>query len=190
VGELVPPNTSLHRTPAAAPPSPVSSKPLGDLKRQADWLLQFLIGCILAGVGCVSSTNVSAANASRVQAWAEVNVKTVTPELGSVLGPTSEINATVEYTISNFESLPNHYYLAILFMKPIGGTFDPYERFSEHTFVTTPHGVVHLRYALSGIWNDPRLFKPVKVWIVLFERNKPHSSFDIGKVGPLEYGGN
>ena len=26
----MPPNTSLHRTPAAAPPSPVSSKPLGD----------------------------------------------------------------------------------------------------------------------------------------------------------------
>jgi hypothetical protein len=25
----VSPNTSLHRTPAAAPPSPVSSKPLG-----------------------------------------------------------------------------------------------------------------------------------------------------------------
>ena len=27
------PNTSLHRTPAAAPPSPVSSKPLGDERR-------------------------------------------------------------------------------------------------------------------------------------------------------------
>src|SRR5438132_4521881 len=32
LGDLLagaPPNTSLHRTPAAAPPSPVSSKPLG-----------------------------------------------------------------------------------------------------------------------------------------------------------------
>ena len=27
------PNTSLHRTPAAAPPSPVSSKPLGDKRK-------------------------------------------------------------------------------------------------------------------------------------------------------------
>jgi hypothetical protein len=27
------PNNSLHRTPAASPPSPVSSKPLGDSKR-------------------------------------------------------------------------------------------------------------------------------------------------------------
>jgi len=32
---LVPPNTSLHRTPAAAPPSPVSSKPFGVLRRYA-----------------------------------------------------------------------------------------------------------------------------------------------------------
>ena len=50
------PNTSLHRTPAALPPSPVSSKPLGvAIKQPAGVRYSPPFG--FAGVGCVSGWN-------------------------------------------------------------------------------------------------------------------------------------
>ena len=169
----------------ATPNTALSFQALGDVKNQISWLGRCLLACVL-GTSCAST-----ANRPRVQAWADLSVNAIAPTPGSVLGPKSEINATVEYTISNFESIPDRYYLTIQFQKnTAGGFFNHYRGFADEPVLTASHGSVHVRYSLSHIWDDPRLWKPVKVWFFLIERNSPgHESLVIGRAGPFEYGG-
>jgi hypothetical protein len=81
----------------------------------------------------------------------------------------------------------DRYFLTIQFEKAGGGSFNHYRRFAEEPVLTTGEGNLHVKYALSHLWSDQRLQRPVRVWFYLIERDGPHDSVVIGKAGPLEY---
>src|SRR6266404_6186261 len=84
------PNTSLHRTPAAAPPSPVSSKPLGDAKRQLTVVL--LLGIlVLVPIAC----SASGASASCRDAVAPVLLNSPGPKVPGTFWQTHEAGKVV-----------------------------------------------------------------------------------------------
>jgi len=134
------------------------------------------------GIGCASS-----APAPAVRSVAHVTVSSVSPVAATVLDEASVIDATVEYSIENFQVAKDRYYLTIQFDKAGGGSFNHYHRFSEEPNLSAPQGTVHVTYALSQVWQDSRLKRPIRVSFYLIERTAANDSLVIGQAGPIEY---
>ena len=173
------PNPRLQRTRMRAP---LSRKPFGGPKYRNGWLTGPLVPGVLLALAsaCSSVTPLKVEPAS-----ADLTVRTITPGPGSELVGTSEIDATVEYTISNFQPIRDRYYLSIQFENANLGWFNHYRRFADEAVLRSAHGVVHVNYAMSNVWGDPRLRKPIRVWFFLIERGEHLRP--IGRKGPFEY---
>jgi hypothetical protein len=143
----------------------------------------WLVFALVVPISC-TSTNPA------VRSRADVTVTAISPAAQSAIGGDTVFEADVAYRIEDFQSEPNRYFLTIQFEKVGGGSFNHYQRFTDEPALSAAQGSLHVSYALSHIWNDRRLEKPVRVWFYVTERTAaPHDSIVIGKAGPLEYVG-
>jgi hypothetical protein len=143
---------------------------------------RWMVGALMAvGVGC-------ATGGKQGGSTAQVTLATLTPAAASALDRSSVIDATVDYTIQKFQAERDRYYLTIQFEDAAGrGSFNHYHRFSEEPMLSAAQGSVHITYAMSQVWDDSRLKKPIRIWFLVVERTAAHDSSVIGRVGPIEY---
>jgi hypothetical protein len=146
------------------------------VKRGLTWV------ALVALVGCATSGSDAQKPSS-----ARVVVTTMTPVAASVVGPSSVIEATVVFTIDQFSPNGNTYYVLIECEDTSGGGVDRKQRLTDLPILTAPQGSVVLTYPLAQAWGNPKLRKPVRVWVDVIERMGPNDAVVIGRSGPVEY---
>jgi len=142
--------------------------------------LMFVV--LVALVGCSSG-----GSGSQDQSTAKVVVSAMTPVAGSELQQSSVVEATVAFTIDKFRSQGDTYYLVVEYGDTSGGTLERNHHLPEHPILTAPQGSVVLSVALSKVWANPKLKKPITVWFEIVERVGPNDSVVIGRSEPIAY---
>ena len=142
----------------------------------------FALGLVAIACGCSS-----AAQPAVARSHAELTVTAITPAGSSELTSGTTLDASLAYHIDGFQSQPDRYYLTIQFEKVGGGSFNHYHHFAEEPVLSQGEGTVHVTYAMTHVWDDQRLKKPIRVWFYLVERTAQHDSAVIGKAGPFDY---
>jgi hypothetical protein len=171
----------------------LTRRSLGEPWNRGYATIRRLIFGILVGLAAGCATG---GHTAQKRSQADVAVIEITPSPGSDLQRTSVIEATVEYAIDWFRADRNRYYLAILFETPKGGSFAKY-RDADWLALSAAHGAVRVTYALSDVWDDARLKKPIKLWFCVAERSDSHSIISTypsankatcsGCAGPIQY---
>jgi hypothetical protein len=120
---------------------------------------------------------------------------TVEPAALSEVNGRTTLHAAVSYRIERFQPEPVEYYLSIQFQQTdeTSGdkfkSFNHYDGFAQETRLPTPDGTVHVSYALSHVWNNSKLRKPVRVFFFVVQRAGLRERLEIGHTGPFEYTG-
>lgn len=133
-------------------------------------------------VGCASSDTRTAAPST-----AQLGVAGIAPPAGSTLQGSSVLEATVDYTISNFHAKADAYYLVVAFESASGKPFHDYERIADQPILGEAHGTVTVTHTLANAWADPRLKKPIRLWFEVVVRIGANDSAVIGRSAPVEY---
>jgi hypothetical protein len=144
------------------------------------WRFVLLLAALSAA--CASSDNRTATPST-----AQVGVAGVSPAAGSALQQSSVLEATVDYTISNFHPKADAYYLVIAFEGANGKPFHDYERIADQPILGEAHGSLVVTHTLANAWADSRLKKPIRLWFEVVVRTGANDSAVIGRSAPVEY---
>jgi hypothetical protein len=136
---------------------------------------------------CVGLAFIAGCASAPAPSTAVVSVSAIAPPAGSEISQSSVLEATVGFTISNFQLQADTYYLVTQFQAADGTSFNHSPRLADHSILTAAQGSVLVRYPLSRVWADPRLKKPVRLWFELVAKVGPNDSVVIGRSTPIEY---
>ena len=136
------------------------------------------LALLALALGCASSPKTSTA---------VVTVSAITPPAGSEVQQSSVIEATVGFTIDNFQLQADTYYLVTQFQAADGTSFSHSARLADHSILTAAKGSEFVSYPLSRVWADPRLKKPIRLWFQLVAKIGPNDSVVIGRSAPIDY---
>ncbi len=123
-----------------------------------------------------------------------VSVATVEPAPLSEVDGRTTLRAVVSYRIEDFDPAVQ-YYLSIQFRQTdeTSGdkfkSFNHYDSFAQETRLPSATGSVPVNYAISHVWNNSKLRKPIRVYFFIVQRKAPHDWLEIGHTGPVEYAG-
>jgi hypothetical protein len=131
--------------------------------------------------GCASSPKPSTA---------VVTVSAITPPAGSHVDQSTVIEATVAFTIDNFQLQADTYYLVTQFQAADGTSFNHSARLADHSILAAAKGSEFVSYPLARVWADPRLKKPVRLWFQIVAKVGPNDSVVIGRSAPIDYAAN
>jgi hypothetical protein len=186
------PNMRVQRTRSSpsTPHSPLTRKPLGG-QRRGRALQSAIWACLVAALASCSSTTPTPATKSR----AVVSVASIEPAPLSEVNGQTTLRAVVSYRIEDFHPAPVQYYLSIQFRQTEETegdkfkSFNHYASFAQETRLPTAAGSVSVTYAVSHVWDNAKLRKPLRVYFFLVQRKGAHDWWEIGHTGPVEYAG-
>ena len=136
------------------------------------------LALLALAVGCASSPKPSTA---------VVTVSAITPPAGSQVDQSTVFEATVGFTIANFQLQADTYYLVTQFQAADGTSFNHSARLADHSILTAAQGSVIVSYPLARVWSDPRIKKPIRLWFQLVAKIGPNDSVVVGRSAPVDY---
>jgi hypothetical protein len=143
-----------------------------------------LLAALASTAACTTG---GAADRSLPPATARLTLRNVVPVPRSTLTAETQLVATIDYAITNFQP-GTDYYLAPLFATNVAGqTFNASDRLDQSPHLRSAEGTVTVQYSPARELRSPQLAHPVRVSFYLMERTDAQHTHVIGKTEAVEY---
>src|SRR6185503_411986 len=109
----------------------------------------------------------------------QLELSRLSPDPGSALGRASVINASIHYSITDFDPADTYVLVPLFNTNKPDETFNELPGFRDGFAIASPNGDVELSYAIFKEWDSGRLAKPIVLHFVVLEITGKHKATSI-----------
>jgi len=159
--------------------------------RKSETVAVLVVGFLLIGsfMRCSSAPSAPGAASTTPTAAAELSVAGLVPHPGATLTHSSIFEVSFNYRLTGMK--PTATYIlqpAFSDRRGAGYTFNAVSTPADVITLTTPEGIVEMRYPIIREWTNKRLALPIELWFQIIERESSRGRV-IATVGPYRYTG-